>query len=423
MELDRSRREVNGCNETEIVSTVEKWRNRKTFNIYFFFGDRNRGRCALFTEILISIGQQNVSVPCGFSIGQCFRYDSELICDGLHICRFDLCIAEELKAHWEKLERERRQNEALASKLADMEAMASRRETDISELKRTLQLVKEEHQQVMQVTTKRPFLRGLGWIGNSRRPSDESRSTCHRWTDYPFFVRWWWRNRGRMCGRGVDSVTGPFPSLSPWSSISLYRWPSTNTIPSKASTWPWRIPCCSCATRSNLGVRVRVAAGSSPSSKTGRRRRRWFRPLDSARHPTVRHPSRPFRVDNAGGPSPFRLRLTNSLLSIRSKHGAAVGVVGGGGQRRAQRVVLAGNWDVGSGRFASRERRHWPQQETNIRVIRHHQQTKKSIKKKNRNCHVREHKETETQQIFSSFSFVQTIDSHTRKMIGNFLFW
>ena len=86
MELDRSRREVNGCNETEIVSTVEKWRNRKTFNIYFFFGDRNRGRCALFTEILISIGQQNVSVPCGFSIGQCFRYDSELICDGLHIC-------------------------------------------------------------------------------------------------------------------------------------------------------------------------------------------------------------------------------------------------------------------------------------------------------------------------------------------------
>ena len=180
MELDRSRREVNGCNETEIVSTVEKWRNRKTFNIYFFFGDRNRGRCALFTEILISIGQQNVSVPCGFSIGQCFRYDSELICDGLHICRFDLCIAEELKAHWEKLERERRQNEALASKLADMEAMASRRETDISELKRTLQLVKEEHQQVMQVTTKRPFLRGLGWIGNSRRPSDESRSTCHR---------------------------------------------------------------------------------------------------------------------------------------------------------------------------------------------------------------------------------------------------
>ena len=53
MELDRSRREVNGCNETEIVSTVEKWRNRKTFNIYFFFGDRNRGRCALFTEILV----------------------------------------------------------------------------------------------------------------------------------------------------------------------------------------------------------------------------------------------------------------------------------------------------------------------------------------------------------------------------------
>ncbi|XP_057367678.1 hamartin-like isoform X1 [Daphnia carinata] len=58
---------------------------------------------------------------------------------------------EELKAHWEKLERERRQNEALTSKLADMEATALRRETDISELKRTLQLVKEEHQQVMQV--------------------------------------------------------------------------------------------------------------------------------------------------------------------------------------------------------------------------------------------------------------------------------
>ncbi|KAK4025492.1 hypothetical protein OUZ56_014557 [Daphnia magna] len=58
---------------------------------------------------------------------------------------------EELKAHWEKLERERRQNEALTSKLADMEATAVRRETDISELKRLLQLVKEEHQQVMQV--------------------------------------------------------------------------------------------------------------------------------------------------------------------------------------------------------------------------------------------------------------------------------
>ncbi|XP_046636498.1 hamartin-like isoform X1 [Daphnia pulicaria] len=58
---------------------------------------------------------------------------------------------EELKAHWEKLERERRQNEALTSKLAEMESAAGRRETDISDLKRLLQLVKEEHQQVMQV--------------------------------------------------------------------------------------------------------------------------------------------------------------------------------------------------------------------------------------------------------------------------------
>jgi hypothetical protein len=60
-------------------------------------------------------------------------------------------VAEELKAHWEKLERERRQNEALTSKLAEMESAAGRRETDISDLKRLLQLVKEEHQQVMQV--------------------------------------------------------------------------------------------------------------------------------------------------------------------------------------------------------------------------------------------------------------------------------
>lgn len=61
-------------------------------------------------------------------------------------------VAEELKAHWEKLERERRQNEALTSKLAEMESAAGRRETDISDLKRLLQLVKEEHQQVMQVS-------------------------------------------------------------------------------------------------------------------------------------------------------------------------------------------------------------------------------------------------------------------------------
>ena len=60
-------------------------------------------------------------------------------------------FAEELKAHWEKLERERRHNEALTSKLADMDSAAVRRETDISELKRLLQLVKEENQQVMQV--------------------------------------------------------------------------------------------------------------------------------------------------------------------------------------------------------------------------------------------------------------------------------
>lgn len=60
-------------------------------------------------------------------------------------------IAEEVKAQSEKLERERRQNEALAARLVDMETTATRRETDLSELKRQLQAVKEEHQQVMQV--------------------------------------------------------------------------------------------------------------------------------------------------------------------------------------------------------------------------------------------------------------------------------
>jgi len=74
--------------------------------------------------------------------------------------KFIVIVAEELKAHWEKLERERRHNEALTSKLAEMESAAVRRETDISELKRLLQLVKEEHQQVMQVNngSRSPYL-------------------------------------------------------------------------------------------------------------------------------------------------------------------------------------------------------------------------------------------------------------------------
>jgi len=59
---------------------------------------------------------------------------------------------EEMKAFSEKLERERRINEALTARLVDMEANAVRRETDMTELKRSLQLVKDEYQQMMQVT-------------------------------------------------------------------------------------------------------------------------------------------------------------------------------------------------------------------------------------------------------------------------------
>ena len=62
-----------------------------------------------------------------------------------------LDIVEEMKAFSEKLERERRINEALTARLVDMEANAVRRETDMTELKRSLQLVKDEYQQMMQV--------------------------------------------------------------------------------------------------------------------------------------------------------------------------------------------------------------------------------------------------------------------------------
>ena len=128
-------------------------------------------------------------------------------------------LAEELKAHWEKLERERRHNEALTSKLADMDSAAVRRETDISELKRLLQLVKEENQQVMQVNDSSLVIiiaviiilkcaTGTKWnvdqqqpyngpailfiglcvcvcvgVGGSFEAERESRSTCHYFTD------------------------------------------------------------------------------------------------------------------------------------------------------------------------------------------------------------------------------------------------
>lgn len=56
-----------------------------------------------------------------------------------------------MKALGEKLERERRQGEALAARLADMEAAALRRETDVSEMKRLVQSVNDDHQQLMKV--------------------------------------------------------------------------------------------------------------------------------------------------------------------------------------------------------------------------------------------------------------------------------
>lgn len=95
---------------------------------------------------------------------------------------FFLFLAEELKAHWEKLERERRQNEALTSKLADMEATAVRRETDISELKRLLQLVKEEHQQVMQV----PSYKKMSVVVITMRNGHGERNKKTKQADSPF---------------------------------------------------------------------------------------------------------------------------------------------------------------------------------------------------------------------------------------------
>lgn len=93
------------------------------------------------------------------------------------------------------------------------------------------------------------------------------------------------------------------------------RWPSTNTSRLKALTWPWRMRFCSYATRSNLAVHVRVAAGSSPNrGKMGRpvlwlpRRpsmldlaRLWCHLLfqDLAHRPAVRHRFLPFQVKTA----------------------------------------------------------------------------------------------------------------------------
>lgn len=59
--------------------------------------------------------------------------------------------ADEVKALGEKLERERRQSEALAARVTDMESAALRRETDVSEMKRLIQSVNDEHQQLMKV--------------------------------------------------------------------------------------------------------------------------------------------------------------------------------------------------------------------------------------------------------------------------------
>ena len=60
--------------------------------------------------------------------------------------------AEEMKGHRENLERERRLNEALTAKLTDLEANAVKRETEMADLKRFLQTVKEEHQQLILVS-------------------------------------------------------------------------------------------------------------------------------------------------------------------------------------------------------------------------------------------------------------------------------
>ena len=62
-----------------------------------------------------------------------------------------------MKSQRENLERERRLNEALTAKLTDLEANGARRESEVAELKRFLQTVKEEHQQLIQVSLSRPF--------------------------------------------------------------------------------------------------------------------------------------------------------------------------------------------------------------------------------------------------------------------------
>lgn len=166
---------------------------------------------------------------------------------------------------------------------------------------------------------------------------------------------------------------------------------------------------CSCATRSNLAVHVRVAAGSSPNRGKMGRGVSWLRPQpstlhlpplwcqplfqDSAHHPAVRHPFLPFQVNQkwiyfiyfsifflpAGWPpSPPQLRMcfffffsvfrynwavswltisVSAHLSIRGQYGTAVCVVSGGSQRRAQWILLARDRDIrpgGGGRFAAR---------------------------------------------------------------------
>jgi len=68
--------------------------------------------------------------------------------------------AEEMKGHRENLERERRLNEALTAKLTDLEANAVKRETEMADLKRFLQTVKEGHQQLILVSqSARPVIR------------------------------------------------------------------------------------------------------------------------------------------------------------------------------------------------------------------------------------------------------------------------
>jgi beta-phosphoglucomutase-like phosphatase (HAD superfamily) len=81
---------------------------------------------------------------------------------------FFVFSAEEMKGHRENLERERRLNEALTAKLTDLEANAVKRETEMADLKRFLQTVKEEHQQLILVSqSARRVIRAAA--GNEKR--------------------------------------------------------------------------------------------------------------------------------------------------------------------------------------------------------------------------------------------------------------